>query len=94
MLTDTLNKPLTEGDYVIVVRKEYRGMVIGRILKFTPKQVKVLYLNNWNFSDPRPEEYLTTEVVKIEPEDVVRIKAELKVKLDEAYGKATCSLAA
>ena len=81
MIKDKLNKNLTEGDFVIVTCKSYRNMVFARILKFSPKQVRVIYVNHCG----RAEEYLTSEVVKIEASDVERINPVSKVALDNAY---------
>jgi hypothetical protein len=81
MRTDKLNKDLVEGDYVIVVGKNYRNLVFAKVLKFSPKQIRVIYISHGNSS----QEYLTGEVVKVDPSDVDKIDSELRAKLDDAY---------
>jgi phage portal protein BeeE len=89
VIKDKLNKDLVKGDYVIVTCKGYRNMIIARVLKFTPKQVKVVYLDHSNY----PQEYLTNEVIKIEPQDLDRIQIQTKVELDQIYEKKTALIA-
>lgn len=58
--TDFLGQPLKEGDEVVTTPKNYRGLVRATIKSFTPKQVRVVYMNTWNYGSPgREENFLT-----------------------------------
>ena len=56
---DIFNNELKIGDAVATQAKNYRGLVIGEIVSFTPQKVRVKYINNWNYTPGREEEYLT-----------------------------------
>lgn len=77
---DILNRPLEEGDYVIVTRKDYRDLVVARIVGFTPKQIRVVYMANGNY----PQAYLTNQVVLINKSDLNARKQD-KILADQAY---------
>ena len=49
-MKDFLSNKLELGDSVIA--PNYRSFVLARVIKFTPKQVKVAFMNTWNFSEP------------------------------------------
>lgn len=83
---DILGKPLEIGEYVFVTRKNYRDIVIARVISFTPKQVRVVYNANWT-GNLYPEVYLTGEVIKIEPVDVNAIPVNQKENLDNLFLK-------
>lgn len=70
-MTDLLNKSLQVGDHVFVTRKNYRDLVVAKITAFTPKQVRVVYPASW--SSTSLEEYLTSQVIKIETIDLKNI---------------------
>ena len=54
-------------DPILAVNVEVtQGLVIGEIVSFTPQKVRVKYINNWNYTPGREEEYLT------EPEWIVK----------------------
>ena len=58
--TDVLGQPIKEGDEVVTIPKNYRGLVRARIKAFTPMMVRVVYLNTWNYGQPgREEDFLT-----------------------------------
>jgi hypothetical protein len=40
---DFLGRPLAVGDYVILIKPRYRELLLARITKFTPKQVRVVW---------------------------------------------------
>ena len=48
-MKDFFNRDLSIGDRVVIVCPGYRGFVIGEVIAFTPKQVRVSYTNTWNF---------------------------------------------
>lgn len=86
MNTDMLNKPLQIGDHVFVTRKNYRDLVVARVIKFTPKQVRVVYKASWT-SELRGETYLTGEVIKIEEKDLVNISATTRQNLQTLFNQ-------
>ncbi|MND59074.1 hypothetical protein D3C80_502530 [compost metagenome] len=58
--TDFLGQVIDIGDEVVTTPKNYRGLVRARIKAFTPKQVRVVYVNDWNYGSPgREEDFLT-----------------------------------
>lgn len=40
---DFIGLELNKGDFVAAVRPRYRDLVLGRIIEFTPKRVRVEY---------------------------------------------------
>ena len=56
-MKDFLGKELSIGDSVVVTPKNYRGLVKAQVISFTAKQVRLEYMNTWNFQS-RPEQYL------------------------------------
>lgn len=58
--TDCLGQAIDIDDEVMTTPKNYRGLVRARIKAFTPKQVRVVYMNTWNYGAPgREEDFLT-----------------------------------
>jgi hypothetical protein len=49
-MKDFLGRELELGDSVIVVAPGYRHFVLARVIHFTPKQVRVSFMNTWNHS--------------------------------------------
>lgn len=49
MMKDFLGRDLEIGDSVIVIAPGYRHFVLARVIAFTPKQVRVSFMNTWNF---------------------------------------------
>lgn len=80
-MKDLIGKDLFVGDYVIIIEKKYRTLKLARVLKFTPKQTKVLYLK-YNGEE---EEFLTDQIVKVLEKDL--LFDEKKQKLDLAFNK-------
>ena len=59
--TDCLGQVIEIGDEVVTTPKNYRGLVRATVKAFTPMQVRVVYLNIWNYGLPgREEEFLTS----------------------------------
>ena len=48
-MNDFVGVPLSLGDSVIFIAPRYRHLVVGKIVAFTPKNVRVSYINTWNF---------------------------------------------
>ena len=51
-MKDFLDNELAIGDVVILIAPNYRSLVKGTIYAFTAKQVRIEYMNTWNFGDP------------------------------------------
>ena len=68
-LGDFLGQPLSVGDIVVFPAPQYRHLVKGIVIGFTPKKVRIEYSNTWNHSAPGyKSEYLTEpgrNVIKI-----------------------------
>ena len=58
-MNDFWGNELNIGDIVAIEAKGYRMLVEATIISFTKLQVRVEYLNTWNFGKPgRKETYL------------------------------------
>ena len=58
-MRDFFGYELAVGDRVAFILNGYRDLVVARIVAFTPKQVRVSYVNTWNYGTPgRPDETL------------------------------------
>ena len=51
-MKDFLGRELELGDSVIIIAPNYRHFVLARIIAFTPKNVRVAFMNTWNFAAP------------------------------------------
>lgn len=51
-MKDFLGRELEIGDSVIIMAPKYRHLVLARIIKFTPTQVRVAFMNTWNYGKP------------------------------------------
>ena len=49
-IKDFLGRELEIGDSVIVIAPGYRNFVLARVIHFTPMQVRVSFMNTWNYS--------------------------------------------
>lgn len=50
-MKDFLNRDLELGDSVIIIAPGYRHFVLARVIKFTQTQVRVAFMNTWNYAD-------------------------------------------
>lgn len=58
-MRDFFGNELSVGDLVAFIPNGYRDLERARILAFTPKQVRISYVNTWNYGPPgRPDETL------------------------------------
>jgi len=58
-MRDFFNNELAVGDRVAFIPNGYRDLAVATIVAFTPKQVRVSYVNTWNYGLPgRPDETL------------------------------------
>ena len=51
-MVDFVGVVMNIGDSVILMAPQYRSLVIGKIIAFTPQNVRVAYMNDWNFGKP------------------------------------------
>ena len=51
MVNDFIGQELKVGDYVAFIRPQYRQLLLGRITKFTPNFVEVMYQLTDNTKD-------------------------------------------
>lgn len=69
MKKDFLARPVELHDSVIITAKRYKHLVLGRIVKITPQQLRIGYMNTWNYGNPgKYEEHLVYpgETVKVD----------------------------
>lgn len=59
-MKDFLGYDLALGDDVVTTPKNYRGLVKAKIIAFTPQQIRVSYINSWNYGKPGIEELFLT----------------------------------
>ena len=57
-MKDFLGKELELHDEVVFTAPSYRHLVKGKIIAFTPKKVRIEYINDWNFHKS-VQEYLS-----------------------------------
>lgn len=51
-MKDFLGKQLELGDTVVITAPRYRQFALATVIAFTPKLVRVEYINNWNYQPP------------------------------------------
>jgi hypothetical protein len=69
IMNDFQGKPLALGDQVAFPRPNYRGLTLGTVVAFTPKKIRLEYVNTWNYGKPGHTEYFLTnpcDVAKLE----------------------------
>lgn len=60
-MKDFFGNELQLDDTVAVAPKNYRGLVLAKIIKFAPKSVLVEYNNTWNYgSEGMIQTYMTS----------------------------------
>jgi hypothetical protein len=72
-MKDFLGRELEIGDSVIVIAPNYRHFVLARVIQFTPNQVRVSFMNTWNYgSDGYYTELLQTpsQLTKVDGPDL------------------------
>jgi hypothetical protein len=50
-MQDFLGREIEVGSYVATFAPKYRSMMMGRVVKLTPKKVSVKYKNDWNYRE-------------------------------------------
>ena len=56
-MKDFLDNDLIVGDEVVFMCPNYRFLIKGTIVDFTPQKIRIEYNNTWNFG---PEGYMKT----------------------------------
>ena len=51
-MKDFFKQDLAIGDIVAFYAPNYRHFTKGKVIAFTPKKVRVEYMNTWNFGKP------------------------------------------
>ena len=54
---DAQGKQVKIGDTVYSFAKNYRSLVEAKVIDITPKTLPVEYINNWNYSTGKKEQY-------------------------------------
>jgi hypothetical protein len=62
-MKDFLKRDLEIGDSVIIMEPGYRNFVIGQIVLFTPKNVRIRYVRN----------SIYTEDIVVEPHRIIKL---------------------
>lgn len=66
-MKDFLNQDLELGDFVVMVYSESKRFHIAKIIKFTPKMVRIEFITrNWNKETVQSPE----DLIKLHPEQV------------------------
>lgn len=52
---DFLGNEIKVGDTVAFAAPQYRHLTTGKVIKITPKKVRVEFVNNWNYKPGRPD---------------------------------------
>ena len=68
-MIDFVGNELSLGNSVVLMAPQYRMFVVGKIIAFTPKNVRVAFINTWNFGPSgRYSEVLqdSTQLVRID----------------------------
>lgn len=68
-MLDKLGNELKIGDEVIFIAPGYRMLVVGKITSFTPKMLKIEYINDWNYTSKQMTLHQT-------PDQVIKLKGE------------------
>lgn len=64
-MKDFLGKELEVGDYVVLVRPNYRELMLATIIKFSPKQVRV----KWGEGKYEQTSQYPYQLIKVESKD-------------------------
>ena len=70
-MKDFVGQELAIGDYVAFSRTTYRDLVLGKIVAFTPKQVRISFKHKRIVGETDTTLNYSANVVKLEPNDVL-----------------------
>ena len=74
IVKDIIEQEVTVDDWVAYIRPYYHNLAVGRIVKFTPKMVRVLHNGKSKASDDLGDLVRLTDVVKIDSEQIVVLR--------------------
>lgn len=69
-MNDMLGSEITVGNAVIMAIPDYAGLCLCRVIKITPKKIRVQYNNTWNYA----KGHLTIRLV--DPENLCKIEGQ------------------
>ena len=74
IVKDIIEQEVTVDDWVAYIRPYYHNLAVGRIVKFTPKMVRVLHNGKEKASNDIGDLVKLTDVVKIDTEQIVVLR--------------------
>jgi hypothetical protein len=80
MKRDFLNKDLAQGDFVALAARDYKNLIFAKVVNVS-KKIQVIYLIHTNKS----QLYSTSDVIKIDANDLEKIHPETRSRLEDAY---------
>lgn len=74
IVKDIMEQELAVGDWVAYIRPNHHNLAIGRIVKFTPKMVRVLHKGKSKMDMDLGDLAKITDVVKVNNEQIVVLR--------------------
>ena len=74
LVKDIMEQELAVGDWVAYIRPNYHYLAVGRIVKFTPKMVRVLHKGKTRSEGDIGDLAKITDVVKVDSEQIVVLR--------------------
>jgi hypothetical protein len=71
-MKDFIGQELEIGDYVAFMQPNYRNIILGKIIKFTPLQVRVSYTDRNKYECTHLD--VSDNMIKVSNEDVIAMK--------------------
>lgn len=71
---DIIDQEVTIDDWVAYIRPYYHNLAVGRIVKFTPKMVRVLHNGKSKAGGDIGDLVKLTDVVKIDSEQIIVLR--------------------
>lgn len=77
---DIAGNEINIGDYIIMWRPHYSGIIFGKVIRVTSKRIRVKYVNKWNGVIEKRE--IPNVIFVIQDQDeIARLIIEGKIKL-------------
>lgn len=77
-MKDFIGNELALGDFVAFTRPGYRDLTLGKIIKFTPKKIRLSYTSYYGSDETHAID--STYVVKLNEQDVILFLLRKKAK--------------
>jgi hypothetical protein len=74
VVKDIIEQEVTVDDWVAYIRPYHHNLAVGRIVKFTPKMVRVLHNGKSKASNDIGDLVKITDVVKIDTEQIIVLR--------------------